>query len=153
MSRCEFTARVTYLRDARLTRRRTSCEALPEDVAAVLDLQANDGRWQLSERMCYALGHTKDSIPNAPNGVKDWLWATALAVISLRRRPDMFDQTYDTYRSGAAKRHPGHQQQSHRSDEKLVPLSLSIPYSHDLSHHGHPRLLPLKSITKHLKGA
>lgn len=80
-----------------------SREMPPKDnIAAVLDLQSNIGQWRLCDRLYRALGHTRSTIPIAPEGVKDWRWATALAVIFLRRRPDVIDDTYNAYRSGIA---------------------------------------------------
>lgn len=78
-----------------------SRETPPKDnITAVLDLQSAIGQWRLCGRLYRALGHTRSTIPIAPEGVKDWRWATALAVIFLRRRPDVIDDTYNAYRSG-----------------------------------------------------
>lgn len=71
---------------------------LPEDLAAVLQLQTPIGQWKLCKRLYRALGHTPASIPSPPEGVKDGRWATALAVTFLRRQPDLIDLTYEAYR-------------------------------------------------------
>lgn len=64
----------------------------------MLDLQASNGQWRLGRRLYHALGHSNSTIPTAPEGVKDGRWATALAVIFLRRRPDVIDCTFEAYR-------------------------------------------------------
>ena len=44
-------------------------------------------------------GHAGRTIPLAPPEEKDWRWATALAIIRLRRRPELIDGTFDAYKS------------------------------------------------------
>lgn len=71
---------------------------LPKEITAVLELQSPSGQWRLCKRFFRALGHTPESIPSPPEGVKEGRWATALAVTFLRRSPDLIDLTYNAYR-------------------------------------------------------
>lgn len=73
-------------------------KSLPSDTAEILRLQSRTGQWRLCESLYRSLGHSSTTIPIAPPGVKDWRWATALAIIYLRRRPALIDDTFDAYR-------------------------------------------------------
>lgn len=81
----------------RLQRQQTPVERqpLPQELATILALQSNNGQWRPSNRLIQALG---GKVPDPPPGVQDWRWATALAVIALRRRPDAVDDTFEAYR-------------------------------------------------------
>lgn len=73
--------------------------SMPSDTAEILRLQSRTGQWRMYESLYHSLGHSSTTIPIAPPGVKDWRWATALAIIHLRRKPELIDDTFDAYRS------------------------------------------------------
>ncbi len=70
-------------------------------VQTILDLQLMHGQcrgqWQPSDRLFAALG---GHIPEAPEGIVGWRWATALVMVYLRRLPRLFDRLERHYLLG-----------------------------------------------------
>jgi hypothetical protein len=71
-------------------RRRSDAERVPTAGAdpalqRLMGLQNSQGFWELTPELVAAMG---GHVPDPPEGVVDWRWATACALAFLRRRPD-----------------------------------------------------------------
>ena len=59
---------------------------LPPALAEIRRLQKKNGSWEPSDRLYAALG---GNIPDPPEGVSRWRWATALTVVFIQRHPEL----------------------------------------------------------------
>ena len=63
----------------------------------VVALQERDGRWLPGPALTEALGGL---VPDPPEGINDWRWATALATAFLKRRPEEVATTQAAFERG-----------------------------------------------------
>lgn len=85
------------VRKAKAAAQRVEKSPCGPDVQRLLDLQDNKGVWEDTMALRNALG---GYIPDCPEGVVAWRWATALALAFLRSQPDQFAFTVEAYDRG-----------------------------------------------------
>lgn len=69
-----------------------------ETIHKLIQLQDEDGQWSLGSAFSDALSGS--FIPDRPEGTNAKMWATSLALTYLRRRPDLFEYSYEAYSKG-----------------------------------------------------
>ena len=73
---------------------------LPGYLKSLLLLQTPGGKWQHSPSVLSALSSNVSLLPSPPPGIAPDLWATALALASIRRCPEHIDELKEGYGKG-----------------------------------------------------
>ena len=73
--------------------------SFPAHVNALIAIQQDDGKFELSRKFKKAL---MGIVPDSPNGIIEWKWATALAMVLFTRAgPSYYDHIEVYYRKAA----------------------------------------------------